>query len=389
MTKIKTEKHPISGMEILIGEKKVIFENGVVCSLSEYEPTTYMSPDEFDSWMSTYEHSPEHYQFDFRYAVSTGVLRRKPKYVPQTKVVPIEQEVNLPRGDEAEAFMEMQDEDNKEGGMPLGAWTVEQVKKPFVLSPVLIILYVMSIVGTMSAIMSAYHTTVANNLLGRPVAVGLITGTVMVLFSATAFTAARWFLSEKGAVRFFAALFAGLGIMVISYSMLSTLVVSYDAWSRTETEEKAELASDSEELVSFDYQVTLKQEELNELKESEDKLIEEAEYWKDKSWKRYDALEEQIVDIRKKITDARSELSSLISKRPQVASKAGEEKEDVFTFLSSFIKVNTRTLRLFMQAVPAMFFDVIAPFALSCAIYLAEKRRKQFECKEVESSELD
>jgi hypothetical protein len=30
-----------------------------------------------------------------------------------------------------------------------------------------------------------------------------------------------------------------------------------------------------------------------------------------------------------------------------------------------------------MQAVPAMFFDIIAPFALSCAIYLAEKRKEE------------
>lgn len=386
---IKPEKHPISGMEMLKGEKKVIFENGVVCSVEEYEPTTYMSVDEFDSWMSTYEHSPEHYQFDFRYALSTGVLRRKAKYVPQTKVVPVEQEVNLPRGDEAEAFIDMQEEDRKACDMPLGSYVVEEAKKPFTLSPALIILCVMSVVGIMSAVMSAYHTTAANMIYGRPMAVGLITGIVMVLFSATSFTAARWFLAEKGAVRFFAALFAGLGIMVITYSMLSTLVVSYNAWSKTETEEKAEIASDSEELSSFDFQVKLKQEELDELRASETKLVEEAEYWKDKSWKRYDALEQQITDTRKKITETRTELSSLISKRPQIASKAGEEKEDVFAFLSTFIKIKTRTLRFFMQAVPAMFFDVIAPFALSCAIYLAEKRRKQFDGEKAENNKLD
>ena len=146
--------------------------------------------------------------------------------------------------------------------------------------------------------------------------------------------------------------------------------------NKTEIEKKAEKAADSEELSSVDLQINLKKEEIKELKDAELKLTEEADYWKDTSWKRYDALEAQIAEAGKKIAAARAELSTLISERPQIVSKAGEEQEDVFTFLSSFIKVNTRTLRLFMQAVPAMFFDVIAPFALSCAMYLAEKKEE-------------
>ena len=225
--------------------------------------------------------------------------------------------------------------------------------------------------------MSDYHTTVVNTIFGRPLIIGLVTGTVMVLFSATAFTAARWFWNEGGFARAFSILFAALGIMVIAYSMMSTLIVNYDAWNKTATEEKIETASNSEELNAFDTKVKLKNEELDGLKATEADLLEQAEYWKDKSWKRYDALQEQITDVRSKITTARAELSSLISERPKVASKAGEEKEDAFTFLSSFIKVSPRTLRLFMQAVPAMFFDIIAPFALSCAIYLAEKKKEE------------
>ena len=225
--------------------------------------------------------------------------------------------------------------------------------------------------------MSDFHTTVVNVSFGRPLIIGLVTGTVMVLFSATAFTAARWFWAEKGFARAFSVLFTALGIMVIAYSMMGTLIVNYNAWNETATAVKIETASNSEELAAFDTKVRLKNEELEELKKIEAELAEEAEFWKNKSWKRYDALQEQITDVRSKVTAVRAELSSLISERPQIASKAGEEKEDAFTFLSSFIKISPRTLRLFMQAVPAMFFDVIAPFALSCAIYLAERKKEE------------
>jgi hypothetical protein len=225
--------------------------------------------------------------------------------------------------------------------------------------------------------MSAYHSTKTLQLFGRPLFVGVITGTVMVMFSSTAFTAARWFWQEKGFVRLFSVVFLLLGLMVIAYSMLSTLTVNYTAWSKVETEEKLETVENSEELAAYEAQVKLKTEELNEATATEKAISEEAEWWKNRSWKRYDELSADLSEQRKKVSTIRSELSSLLSSKPQLASKVTEEKEDVFKFLAGFIKVQPKTLRLFMQAVPAMFFDIIAPFALSCAIYLAEKRKKE------------
>lgn len=343
-----TEKvHPVTGEKYIEGNQKIIMESGVVLTPSEFAQSTMMSKEEVGALMQELASREDRYKFDYRYALSTGVLRHKAEQVQKPKEETETEETTAP------------------------------VVKKSLVTPAFIILCVMSIVGTMSAIMSAYHTTIANVIFGRPLVVGLITGIVMVLFSATAFTAVRWFMSEEGPVRLFAAVFLLLGTLVIAYSMLSTLVVSFNAWSKTEEVEKIETASNSEELSAFNYQIELKKEELTEAQEAEKKISEEAEYWKAKSWKRYDELEAQLTETRKKITDARKELSELIAKKPSIASKAGEEKEDVFSFLSTFIKIKPRTLRLFMQAVPAMFFDVIAPFALSCAIYLAEKRNKK------------
>ena len=347
---ITEKKHPVLGMNYIAGQKNIVFENGIICTPLEFAETCKMSKEEIAALMQEWSEDPKHYKYDYQYAKSTGILRHFQKKV-----------ASAPAPAEKPRF-------------------VEKLQKPAArrkITPALIILFVMCVTGILSAIMSDYHTTVVNTIFGRPLIIGLVTGTVMVLFSATAFTAARWFWNEGGFARAFSVLFAALGIMVIAYSMMSTLIVNYDAWNKTATEEKIETASNSEELAAFDTKVNLKNEELDGLKRTEKELMEEAEYWKDKSWKRYDALEEQISDVRKKITDTRAELSSLISERPQVASKAGEEKEDVFTFLSTFIKISPRTLRLFMQAVPAMFFDIIAPFALSCAIYLAERKKEE------------
>lgn len=353
---IKVKEHPVTGEKYIQGSNMVIFESGILVLVREFVETTHMTKEEVEAKMQEWSEDPDKYRFDFKYAQTTGIIRRFQKKVQ-----------HLPPADYADKGWEDVENLQKSDFQP----------KKIRLSPASIILFVMSVVGIMSAVMSAYHTTIANQIFGRPTIIGLVTGTVMVLFSATAFTAARWFWAEKGIARMFSALFAALGIMVILYSMMSTLVVNYGAWSKTEEQEKTEITQDSEELSAFNARVQLKQEELDGYVATEKELGAEAEYWKDKSWKRYDALQEQLTDIRKKITEARSELSSLISERPQVASKIAEDKEDVFTFLSTFIKISPRTLRLFMQAVPAMFFDIIAPFALSCAIYLAEKRNKK------------
>ena len=344
-----TEKvHPVTGEKYIEGNKKILFESGVVMTPAEFSASTMMSREEVGALMQELSEREDRYRFDYKYALTTGVLRhfqRKVENVPAKKPV-----------------------------------VVEKLQKPKVqrkLSVVLIILAVMCVTGIMSACMSAYHSTKTLQLFGRPLFVGLITGTVMVMFSSTAFTAARWFWQEKGFVRLFSVVFLLLGLMVIAYSMLSTLTINYTSWAKVEEAEKSEVVENSEELAAYEAQVKLKQEELNEAMTTEKSLSEEAEWWKNRSWKRYDELLADLSGQRKRVTAIRSELSSLLSSKPQLASKVTEEKEDVFKFLSGFIKVQPKTLRLFMQAVPAMFFDIIAPFALSCAIYLAEKRKEE------------
>lgn len=347
---VKEKVHPVTGEKYIEGKNKIVMESGVILTPFEFEKSTMLGKPEVGALMQELAGREDRYKFDYKYARTTGILRRfqqKPEPKPDKKAEPVE----------------------------------KLQKKEFrkVISPVLVILLVMCVTGILSAMMSAYHTTVAMKIFGRPRAVGLITGTVMVLFSATAFTAARWFWKEKGFVRWFASVFILLGLMVIAYSMLSTLVVNYNAWSVVDTEQKEEVAENSAELSAYNRRVQLKEEELSEAQNTVDTLSAEADYWKDKSWKRYDELNAQLTEERQKVSGIRSELNSLVAGKPQATAKAGEEREDVFTFLSGFVKIRPKTLRLFMQAVPAMFFDIIAPFALSCAIYLAEKRKEEAE----------
>lgn len=349
-----TTRHPVNGTEMLKGRKHVLFSNGVLCTLDEYKATETMGLEDLDARMRAWE-ADEERQYDYRYAVTTGILRRRAHAAPQEK------QQEEPE-DKAETAEDAPPEKKKRRG-----------------GPEAIIFAVMCVTGLMSAGMSAYHTAVAMTSFGRPPAVGIITGTVMVLFSATAFTAARWFLMERGAVRLFSLIFAALGLTVVAYSMLSTLTVNYDAWHGVTEEKTAEALEDSGEIEAWQASLSLLASELDAARQEKERLAGEAGYWRSMSWARYDDIASQLKDAGDKETELASRYAEMLSSRPQASAvqEADGDGRDVFAFLSGLFGGDERTLRLFMQAVPAMFFDVIAPFALSCAVYLAERRRKE------------
>lgn len=350
----RTERHPANGMEMLVGKEHVLFSNGVLCTTAEYGGTTGMSADSFGAVMFRWEQDPKR-QYDFRYAVTTGILRKKAR-----------------QGGETESA-----EDAGEPEEP-GEKPEEPPEKRRTLEPQAIIFLVMCVTGLMSAGMSAYHTAVAMTSFGRPLAIGIITGTVMVLFSATAFTAARWFLMERGAVKGFSLLFAALGTVIVVYSMMSTLTVNYDAWKGVSEEDAAENAGDSAVLASYDARLRLLEAEIGKADAEAASLEADAEYWRSMSWARYDATAAKLDEARQRQAELAAEYAELLASRPEAVAVVREETfgGDAFSFLAGFIPAEPATLRLFMQAVPAMFFDVIAPFALSCAVYLAERRRR-------------
>jgi hypothetical protein len=160
-----TEKvHPVTGEKYIEGKNKIVMESGVVLTPAEFAETTMMSKEEVGALMQELSEREDRYRFDYKYALTTGVLRHFQK----------KPEGN--QGKTAENFPK----------------SVEKLQKPKVqrkLSVVLIVLAVMCVTGLMSACMSAYHSTKTLQLFGRPLLVGVITGTVMVMFSSTAFTA--------------------------------------------------------------------------------------------------------------------------------------------------------------------------------------------------------
>jgi hypothetical protein len=238
---------------------------------------------------------------------------------------------------------------------------------------------VMAIVGVGSAVMSAYHTSAFLYDGGKPAWASLMTGIMLILFSGTAFTAARYFFQERGAICVFGILFIVAGLVVIIYSMFSTLTVNFNQFKWRNDEQAAAAVEGSEVLAAHREQLKILEEEIDDAVNEITVLRGEADYWRTQSWRRYDDIQERIAGRSEYLNSLRERYGSFVGETPRLVEVEAVSQETIYDFLGNAFKVKKDAMRFFVYIVPACLYDILAPFALSVVLLLADKRRKQDE----------
>jgi hypothetical protein len=351
--------HKDSGLHYLLGKESVIFETGIVLSRTEFD-TVKSIPDGVVKLLS--EAEPGKHGYDYAYAISTGNLRRKKGIAdleanPRTKR---RRERQTRQADEAAA----------------GEQKKAAIRR-YVFSSAFLVMIVMAVVGAGSAVMSAYHTSAFLYEGGKPAWAALMTGAMLILFSATAFTAARYFFQERGAVCVFGILFVVAGLAVIVYSMFSTLTVNFNQFKWRDDAEALAVAEGSEALAAHRRQIRILEDEINDVAGEVEALRGEADYWRTQSWRRYDSIQESLAGRSEYLNSLRQRYSTLVGETPRLVEAVTVSQETVYDFLGNIFKIKEDTLRFFVYVVPACLYDILAPFALSVVLLLADKRRKQ------------
>jgi hypothetical protein len=238
---------------------------------------------------------------------------------------------------------------------------------------------VMAVVGLGSAVMSAYHTSAFLYDSGKPAWASLMTGTMLILFSGTAFTAARYFFQEKGVLCVFGLFFIVAGLAVIVYSMFSTLTVNFNQFKWRDDEQAVVAVEGSEALAAHREQLRIFEEEIDDVANEITALRGEAGYWRAQSWRRYDSIQELLAGRSEYLNSLRERYGLLVSETPRLVEMEAVSQETIYDFLGNIFKVKKDTMRFFVYIVPACLYDILAPFALSVVLLLADKRRKQSE----------
>jgi hypothetical protein len=335
--KPKVRRHKDSGLQYLLGQEKVLFATGA-----------WLPREGFDAAKNTpgavrkmLEEAPAgNTGFDWPYACSTGILRHKRAIA---KPAPGTEQKEAP------------------------------AKRRF--SSVLLIMPVMFIVGAGSAVMSAYHTAAFLFEGGKPFWASALTGIMLILFSGTAFTAARYFFQEKGPLALFGFLFTVTGFAVIAYSIFSTVTVNYNQFQRGDGVKAAVSVAENEALAAQRRLIEENRSAIDEANAGIASLEKETEYWRTVSWKRYDEFSAQLAWARQRREELRAERVRLESETPELAEEAAASRDTVYAFLARLLGLPEDIARFFVYIVPACLYDILAPFALSVVLLLMDRRK--------------
>jgi hypothetical protein len=359
--KPRLHKHQETGLRYLLGQDKVLFETGVVIPRKLFDE---LKMGGLAERLEELSRIPENRGFDFPYACTTGVLRHKRGGADL--VANARTERRRKKQAEAVSIVVQQQEEQKK---------VERQHNVF--SSVFLVTAVMALVGAGSAVMSAYHTSAFLIYGGKPAWASAMTGIMLILFSGTAFTAARYFLNERGAVKLFGALFVAAGIAVIAYSMFSTLTVNFNQFKWKDDAQAAKTVETSEALAAHREQIRLIEEEVQNVAAEINRLEGEAGYWQSQSWRRYDEIIQRLNTLTEYRSTLQKQRVELVGQTPRLVEVETVSQETIYGFLAGLFKVKEEAMRFFVYVVPACLYDILAPFALSVVLLLADKKKRE------------
>jgi hypothetical protein len=201
--------------------------------------------------------------------------------------------------------------------------------------------YILLAVGVGCLLMSIRNSWLYLTGAGFTPAGAFITAVITACFTAVAF-------AIKGAP------IKALACLVVGFSVFATFSVYYAHYER----EAGRTAG--YEAARTDY--AGKQEEarraLEVLRERVTVLTAEADYWRDKSWNRYDGLQTSLKEV---YTQEQTLNEYLLQSDAPVADTATGAVFAGFPALAGLLGITPELLRLLVFLIPAVFFDVASP----------------------------
>ncbi len=346
------------GVSYIRGKYKVIVDSGVTIDRKVWDK---LSAEEIRQTIMNNSTNERTSGFDWKYAVTTGRLRKKPD-----------------RGNPARGLLdtEIDETPEEETSRESLLAATSRKRREEKTATFTMIEFVMLAVGIGCAIMSAYHTHLAQVLGGRSEWVSWFTGVVMILFTTTAFTASRVFFYEGTPFGYlFSGIFIVMAFLIIAYSLFSTLTVNFIKYQDKDYIKVTVAEENDRSLIGKNERVKDLEQEIEDRRARVKVLESDAAYWQNMSWRRYDGIQKDIQKELEAISSLRERLSAVKDDVSEIREEA--EGFDVYSFFSKLFGVDKKRVRFFIYIIPALSYDVFAPFALSAVFYLEDKRRRK------------
>jgi hypothetical protein len=235
-----------------------------------------------------------------------------------------------------------------------------------------IVFTAMLLVGALCIFMSARNTASYLMLTGMDTLIAMMTGIALIVFSATSFTAAQLFLAQKGTARLFSILFVSVGMVVITFSIFSTLSLNYSKFIASEAIQ-ADMAGKIEKRRSeilAEYHASQEQSEDQNVNQwamqNIDRLLSMAEQ-SGQSWN--NSMKTVMETAQGFVTAEQNERQTI----DKILENIHVETipKTFFGFMLGLKELDKKYFfDFFMIATPAIFYDLIAPLAMTVVLFL-------------------
>ena len=383
----KISKH-LGKPYIYLPEKKLFLcENGVSFTLEEYRQGIDL-PSEYK------RRKYEGKLFDYNYAKSTGLLRKKRGYskmlvssstvengafekvaaennsVPEQKKnaetvpkvseddtnglqreVPVHERTGVDcRGDTSEVRHEVEGRGQEE-------------KQGF---SVMFIVALLGFTSLISGYISTLHTATYLYDYVDVFSAWLMSASVTA-YNATAFEVSVIFKNKRHFGLTF--VFITLWTMVTLFSMATTVSVFYDRFNFTETQ----IAIENKQSDSNKLALELLQKKESDLRESIEFKKKDIEYRQERAYATT-AVRAELNELQEELQKNLSEQQQLLQETPEVAEKVTKRKESLFAFLGRLMKIEGGVLEFIFSTMSAIFINIISPMSLTAVTELLKKR---------------
>lgn len=386
----KISKHLGKPYVYIKDQKKFLCSNGVLFTLEEYRNGIDINAE--------YERrAKEDMLYDYAYAKSTGLLRKKRGYskmlassstaenealekIATENLSITEQKKNgetVPKVSEddtnglqhkvpeREDTSEVRQETEGRNGNSLDR---QEEKQGF---SVLFIVALLGFTSLISGYISTLHTATYLYDYVDVFSAWLMSASVTA-YNATAFEVSVIFKSKR---RFgLAFIFITLWAMVTLFSMATTVSVFYDRFNFIETQ----IALENKQSVSNKLALELLQKKESDLRESIEFKKKDIEYRQEKDYATT-AVRTELNELQEELQKNLSEQQQLLQETPEVTEKAAKRKESLFAFLGRLMKIEGGVLEFIFSTMSAIFINIISPMSLVAVAEIKTKKKRTLD----------
>ena len=362
---VREEELAGTDYKYILGREFVLFSNGVAMSREEF--SNFFQKGILNKKIVNLAKVPKRL-YNYSIALETGALT--PIYLP-IRAISLDSEKPKPKKPKNNKVITVTE--YEEIIEPVRQVALEPVRKKIKFtmptSKGQIIFFCMLFIAVGSACMSIYHASAFLIQGGKPFIIAAMTALMLVVFASTGFTAARYFSEQKGFAKVFSLPFILITSVLICYIAFSTTSVSYEQFRDKETGKTADIQKQIGSL---------------ELYAEVQKNVAETERYI-RTLEKLDVgsfTKEAFARHQRMLSAEREKLQKLREKAYELKEKSAggsitEKKQaitSVYDFLMEIFGVNSRILRFIIYVIPAVFYDIVAPFGFTIVFFLADTK---------------